>query len=169
MMKTIKVNGLGDLYDAAGEILDSLEGRTIVALRGEMGAGKTTLIREICDRLGVADTVTSPTFAIRVQRPRSPSGLSFRLLPDQSDRGGVRFRLRGVFLQWKPVPGRMAGEDRAVDACGGCHDCPDRRDGRRQPAAADRLDPGRECLEAVGRWYAVWMKSLKLNGDSDCL
>ena len=60
MMKTIKVNGLGDLYDAAGEILDSLEGRTIVALRGEMGAGKTTLIREICDRLGVADTVTSP-------------------------------------------------------------------------------------------------------------
>lgn len=43
MMKTIKVNGLGDLYDAAGEILDSLEGRTIVALRGEMGAGKTTL------------------------------------------------------------------------------------------------------------------------------
>ena len=54
----------GDLYDAAGEILDSLEGRTIVALRGEMGAGKTTLIREICDRLGVADTVTSPTFAI---------------------------------------------------------------------------------------------------------
>ena len=64
MMKTIKVNGLGDLYDAAGEILDSLEGRTIVALRGEMGAGKTTLIREICDRVGVADTVTSPTFAI---------------------------------------------------------------------------------------------------------
>ena len=49
MMKTIKVNGLGDLYDAAGEILDSLEGRTIVALRGEMGAGKTTLIREICE------------------------------------------------------------------------------------------------------------------------
>lgn len=28
------------------------------------GSGETTLIREICDRLGVADTVTSPTFAI---------------------------------------------------------------------------------------------------------
>ena len=64
MMKTIKVNGLGDLYDAAGEILDSLEGRTIVALRGEMGAGKTTLIREIAAQLGATDTVTSPTFAI---------------------------------------------------------------------------------------------------------
>lgn len=63
-MKTIKVDGLGDLRDAAKEILESLEGRTIVAFRGEMGAGKTTLIREICDQLGVTDTVTSPTFAI---------------------------------------------------------------------------------------------------------
>ena len=169
MMKTIKVNGLGDLYDAAGEILDSLEGRTIVALRGEMGAGKTTLIREICDRLGVADTVTSPTFAIINEYKDRGHRPVYHFDFYRINRIEEAFDLRGVFLQWKPVPGRMAGEDRAVDACGGCHDCPDRRDGRRQPAAADRLDPGRECLEAVGRWYAVWMKSLKLNGDSDCL
>ena len=38
--------------------------RTVVALRGEMGAGKTTLIREIAAQLGATDTVTSPTFAI---------------------------------------------------------------------------------------------------------
>ena len=38
-MKTIKVDGVGDLRDAAEEILESLEGRTIVAFRGEMGAG----------------------------------------------------------------------------------------------------------------------------------
>lgn len=63
-MKTIKVDGVGDLRDAAEEILESLERRTIVAFRGEMGAGKTTLIREICEQLGVTDTVTSPTFAI---------------------------------------------------------------------------------------------------------
>jgi tRNA threonylcarbamoyladenosine biosynthesis protein TsaE len=31
---------------------------------GEMGAGKTTLIRVICARLGVQDTVSSPTFSI---------------------------------------------------------------------------------------------------------
>ena len=36
----------------------------MVAFRGEMGAGKTTLIREIAAELGAADTVTSPTFAI---------------------------------------------------------------------------------------------------------
>ena len=37
---------------------------TGVAFRGEMGAGKTTLIREIAAELGAKDTVTSPTFAI---------------------------------------------------------------------------------------------------------
>ena len=36
----------------------------MVAFFGEMGAGKTTLIREICEQLGVSDTVTSPTFAL---------------------------------------------------------------------------------------------------------
>ncbi len=42
----------------------ALNGRSIVAFWGEMGAGKTTLIRVLCDRLGVTDTVTSPTFAL---------------------------------------------------------------------------------------------------------
>jgi len=31
---------------------------------GEMGAGKTSLIRSICDAWGVTDTVSSPTFAL---------------------------------------------------------------------------------------------------------
>lgn len=38
-----------------------------------MGAGKTTLIREICTQLGVADNVTSPTFAL-VNHYRSGRG-----------------------------------------------------------------------------------------------
>lgn len=63
-MKTVKVNGLGDLAEAAEAILSALDGRSVVAFRGAMGAGKTTLIREICSQLGVTDTVTSPTFAI---------------------------------------------------------------------------------------------------------
>jgi tRNA threonylcarbamoyladenosine biosynthesis protein TsaE len=29
-----------------------------------MGSGKTTLIKSICDELGVKDTINSPTFAI---------------------------------------------------------------------------------------------------------
>lgn len=36
----------------------------IVAIRGDLGAGKTTLVKAICRGLGVADDVTSPTYAI---------------------------------------------------------------------------------------------------------
>ena len=48
----------------ARAVIRSLGRRTVVAFRGGMGAGKTTLIREIVAALGSADTVTSPTFAI---------------------------------------------------------------------------------------------------------
>ena len=63
-MKTMQIGSLAELPDAAEEIIRSLGGRTIVAFRGEMGAGKTTLIREIAARLDSDDVVTSPTFAI---------------------------------------------------------------------------------------------------------
>lgn len=36
----------------------------LVLFYGEMGAGKTTLIRSMCNVAGVTDIVTSPTFAI---------------------------------------------------------------------------------------------------------
>lgn len=36
----------------------------IMLFNGEMGAGKTTLIKAICNYLGVDDTVSSPTFSL---------------------------------------------------------------------------------------------------------
>lgn len=63
-MKTIHITSEEELPEAAEAIVGMLGRRTVVALRGEMGAGKTTLVREITARLGAADTVTSPTFAI---------------------------------------------------------------------------------------------------------
>ena len=36
----------------------------VVAISGELGAGKTTLVRAICRGYGVEDEVTSPTFAL---------------------------------------------------------------------------------------------------------
>ena len=62
-MQTIHIDSLDELPHAAAAVINALEGRSVVVFRGEMGAGKTTLIREIVARLGADDTVTSPTFA----------------------------------------------------------------------------------------------------------
>jgi tRNA threonylcarbamoyladenosine biosynthesis protein TsaE len=48
----------------AKTILETYPDRTVFALHGEMGAGKTTLTHAICDYLGVSSTVSSPTYAI---------------------------------------------------------------------------------------------------------
>ena len=42
----------------------ALRAPVVVALSGDLGAGKTTLAQAICRGLGVADDVTSPTYAI---------------------------------------------------------------------------------------------------------
>lgn len=63
-MKTIHITSQDELPEVAQAVIHALGRRTVVAFRGGMGAGKTTLIREIVAALGSEDTVTSPTFAI---------------------------------------------------------------------------------------------------------
>jgi tRNA threonylcarbamoyladenosine biosynthesis protein TsaE len=51
--------------EAVGERLAAeLRPGDVVLVSGELGAGKTTLVRGICRGLGVTDRVTSPTFTI---------------------------------------------------------------------------------------------------------
>lgn len=56
--------GLSDLRDIARGIAGQLEECTVWLFYGEMGSGKTTLIKEICKAAGVVDTMSSPTYAI---------------------------------------------------------------------------------------------------------
>ena len=63
-MNRIEIDALSDLPRVAEEVINSLDGRTVVLLRGGMGAGKTTLVSRIAALLGAEDTVTSPTFAL---------------------------------------------------------------------------------------------------------
>lgn len=66
-MNTITIKGLSDLPDAAEELLSeaAARGATIIAFYGAMGAGKTTLIKEICSQLGIdPQEVNSPSFSI---------------------------------------------------------------------------------------------------------
>ncbi len=63
-MKKIEIDSIEQLPSVARAILDSLDGRTVVLLRGEMGAGKSTLVSAIAQCAGSKDSVSSPTFAI---------------------------------------------------------------------------------------------------------
>ena len=53
-----------DIKQAAKQFVETMGENTVFAFYGKMGAGKTTFIKAVCEELGVADTVTSPTFAI---------------------------------------------------------------------------------------------------------
>src|SRR5690606_27550498 len=60
----IEVNGLPDLESAAEQIITFAEDEQMFIFDGEMGAGKTTLIKTLSKALGVTEVVTSPTFSI---------------------------------------------------------------------------------------------------------
>lgn len=64
MEKILEIGSLDELDNVAREVLDSLDGRTVVAFDAPMGAGKTTLISRIAAMLNADDDVASPTFAI---------------------------------------------------------------------------------------------------------
>ena len=49
---------------SAVEILKQTEPHRVYAFEGEMGAGKTTFIKKLCEEMGTEDIVNSPTFAI---------------------------------------------------------------------------------------------------------
>ncbi|MDR2286709.1 MAG: tRNA (adenosine(37)-N6)-threonylcarbamoyltransferase complex ATPase subunit type 1 TsaE [Prevotellaceae bacterium] len=58
------VIGLEDIQHAAQQICKYLDNKNIVALYGNMGAGKTTLIKALCHEMDVKENVTSPTFSL---------------------------------------------------------------------------------------------------------
>ncbi len=49
---------------SALEILNVHPEARVYAFEGQMGAGKTTFIKQLCEQMGSTDVVNSPTFAI---------------------------------------------------------------------------------------------------------
>ena len=49
---------------SALDILRQAEPHRVFAFDGQMGAGKTTFIKKLCEQMGTTDVVNSPTFAI---------------------------------------------------------------------------------------------------------
>lgn len=63
-MASLKINNLSELPVVANELIKAFGTKKVIAFKGEMGAGKTTLIKAICEELGVKQTISSPTFSI---------------------------------------------------------------------------------------------------------
>jgi tRNA threonylcarbamoyladenosine biosynthesis protein TsaE len=55
---------LPELKEVARDIVSRLDQFKVWLFRGEMGAGKTTLIKEVCKAAGIDEATSSPTFSI---------------------------------------------------------------------------------------------------------
>ena len=67
------VYNLSEIDKISKIIVDNIKHINIVLLKGDLGSGKTTLIKSILKKLGVNDEIKSPTFSI-VNEYDHPSG-----------------------------------------------------------------------------------------------
>lgn len=63
-MHSTTTTSAGKTKEFGKKIAKSLNNHDVIALSGELGAGKTTLIQGIAEGLGVTDYVTSPSFTL---------------------------------------------------------------------------------------------------------
>jgi tRNA threonylcarbamoyladenosine biosynthesis protein TsaE len=59
-----EITNESQLPEAAAGLIEYAGGRKIFLFEGEMGSGKTTFIKAICNFLGVKDGLSSPTYSI---------------------------------------------------------------------------------------------------------
>jgi tRNA threonylcarbamoyladenosine biosynthesis protein TsaE len=113
---TIPVPSFADLPAAAAQVQAALaeSSCSVVAFEGEMGAGKTTLIRALAAVLGVVDDVSSPTFALvneyRDGRDRPIYHFDFYRIDsiDEAERIGAAEYLDSGYLCLVEWPARVA-------------------------------------------------------------
>jgi tRNA threonylcarbamoyladenosine biosynthesis protein TsaE len=63
-MKSEKLNYIISNLDLAAEFILNNSVYNMILFKADLGVGKTTLIKEICKKIGTIDNVVSPTFPI---------------------------------------------------------------------------------------------------------
>ena len=58
------VYSLNKIDEISQLIIDKIKTVKTIMLRGELGSGKTTLVKSVLKKMGINDCVTSPTFSI---------------------------------------------------------------------------------------------------------
>ena len=106
-----------DTERAGAQLASGLAPGSVVALRGDLGAGKTVFVRGMAAGLGITSRVTSPTFAIVNEYPGSPELIHFdmyRLSGEDElyELGWDDYIARNAIIvcEWSElVPGAMEG------------------------------------------------------------
>lgn len=74
---SIRCSGLSELGKAAKQLIGLGANTAVWLFKGDMGVGKTTLIKELCSQLGVGSPVQSPTFSIVNEYDAGENGLIY--------------------------------------------------------------------------------------------
>lgn len=104
------------------DLLKNHEPHRVFAFDGQMGAGKTTFIKKLCEEMGTLDVVNSPTFAIvnvyDVERPYKGEVYHFdcyRLkdIREAMDFGAEEYLYSGnyCFIEWPEMIEALLPED----------------------------------------------------------
>ncbi len=72
-IRTIQLADAGATRALGARLASELSAGDVLLLRGNLGAGKTCLVQGLAAGLGIAEPVTSPTFAL-AQHYRAPDG-----------------------------------------------------------------------------------------------
>jgi tRNA threonylcarbamoyladenosine biosynthesis protein TsaE len=115
-----EIENLDDLKRQASLILGELGKPGVVLFKGEMGAGKTTLIRLLCELLQSPSVVSSPTFSL-VNEYELPEGHTlfhfdfYRIQSEEEamDMGVEEYLYSGnwCFIEWPERIGSLIPED----------------------------------------------------------
>lgn len=103
----LNASSISDLPGIAKQIVSYAGITRIFLFYGDMGAGKTTLIKQLCNELGSSDNITSPTFSIvnEYAGPNKIYHFDFYRLKNQNealDLGAEEYFYSGnyCFIEW---------------------------------------------------------------------
>ena len=90
----VDINGLGQLSQFAEAFAKTLKEPKIILLKGDLGSGKTTFVKEVVKFLGCNTPVTSPTFTLLNISAEEAEGVGFAEYFDKNTLDGI------VFVEW---------------------------------------------------------------------
>jgi len=111
----------GGLPELANDILQFAGTKRVFAFYGEMGSGKTTIIKQLCKQLGSHDNFSSPSYSIVHEYLLNPGGYKiyhidlYRLKnADEALALGIEDYITGLnycFIEWPALIEQLLPED----------------------------------------------------------